>query len=431
MHTSFHDGMYEVAFTNRDAAVFTEGSGAPEGLVRGRGTFVFDAKTGDLIGADGAAKGRHEVEWLAFSQDAQEFGREQLAQIGVKVNPYDFASHMPELGRTSNPDARISRTRGVKTMRGPYSSRRGYGAWITRRGKLGAGFLTKMNKAQREKALDKCVQKYGYRSCLGSIMALERARTGPRGSGEGVGVKYAAKLRDARDYLRKKYGGPGSYSQARPPVVLRAAESQPQYLIGGYSPWLRNPPAGIDTSAHPKSWTALGAFVGSLAATLPGAAIGSGAVMALGSALGGFAGARYMAPADRVGGAALGGAIGGLFTPLGAAVGAALGAADPDTRAVNPTSEQHAHAATQYVRQSEVALRRAQSEVVRHRTRPTQSTYRRACASLAESRRFALLAYHEGQNAGGDVPELFTTAAHLDSMAQHLQAMLECRAADA
>lgn len=431
MNTKFHDGTYEVEFTNQDAAVFTEGSGAPAGVVRGRGSFVFDSKTGDIVDAKGAAKGRAEIEWLAFSQDAQEFGRNQLAELGVRVNPYDFAGHMPELGRSRNPPARISRTRGVKTMRGPYSAAKGYTPWITQRGKLGTGFLTTMTKEKRRKALDRCVREHGYRSCLGSIMALERARSGTRGKGQGVGVKYAGKLREARDYLRDTYGGAGSFGPQRTALVSHAAEGAEPYVIGGYSPWLRNPPEGIDTSGHPKSWTALGAFVGSLAATVPGAAVGSGALMLLGSVLGAFAGGRYMAPPDRVDGAALGSAIGGIFTPVGAAIGGAIGAADPDTRAANPTPAEHAHAAYQYMRQAGVALGRAQDAVVKLHRRYTDGRYRKACEALAESRRFAFLAVHEAQNADGAVADVFPGAAEIDGMARHLQGMVDCRAADA
>lgn len=278
MRTYFQGKTYLVEFSDADTTCFARHTDADPSVVYGSGAFVFDSGTGDLVGLKGEAR-QHEgdIMWLAFSQDAQDFGRGELAGQGVAVNPYDFCPYLPELahnpakghayeGRrielvhTSDPfthlrpgiqgsvthvddlgtifvlwddktrlglvpgedhfefltqgnpePARISRTRGVKTMRGPYPERRGYAPWITRKGKLGKGFLTTMTAAERKKALDKCVRDYGYQSCLGSIMVLERARRGPRGRGEGVGEKYASELRTSREYLRRKYGGKGSF----------------------------------------------------------------------------------------------------------------------------------------------------------------------------------------------------------------------------
>lgn len=136
----------------------------------------------------------------------------------------------------SNPTARISRTRGVKTMRGPYSAARGYEPWIQRRGKLGEGFLTTMTKSERHKALDRCVDEYGYRSCLGSILVLERAKKGPRDRGEGVGVKYAKQLKESREYLKKKYGGPGSFGPQKKERVATAADKGGAYRASNPPP---------------------------------------------------------------------------------------------------------------------------------------------------------------------------------------------------
>jgi hypothetical protein len=285
---------YTVNYSDEDTRLFTAATGAPHGIVRGHGAFVFDSESGDLLKQKGSARGNDDIEWLAFSQDAQDFGRATLSQRGVAVNPCDLCGceeAFPELKRaTANPKTRedfptgmrvrysgkgggsafegtvlgpylagdwdevvveradgqtlavqighltpvgslgnpadvrrISRTRGVKTERGPYSARRGYQPWIRRRGKLGRGFLTTMTKAERRASLDQCVSEYGYRSCLGSIMVLERAKTGPRGEGVGVGVKYATKLKDSRDYLRKTYGGPGSFGPRKVERPLRVA----------------------------------------------------------------------------------------------------------------------------------------------------------------------------------------------------------------
>jgi len=123
------------------------------------------------------------------------------------------------VGSEGNP-SRISRTRGVKTMRGPYEDE---SPWIQHPGTLGEGFLTSMSKDEREEALDLCVAEHGYRSCLGKIMVLERAKKGPRGKGKGVGAKYAKKLKQSREYLVDNFGGPGSFGPRREERRLRAA----------------------------------------------------------------------------------------------------------------------------------------------------------------------------------------------------------------
>lgn len=290
MRTYYQGPTYTVEYTDADTACFTRHTDTPPGVVTGHGAFVFDTLSGDVVNRKGSARGRTDMEWLAFSQDAQDQARAELERQGVVVNPYDFGCEMPEIASPkksermrghviamgnpglphvppgtagvirnvdednviyvdwengasgsvlptdveveSNP-AKISRTRGVKTMRGPYSAKKGYKPWIQRRGKLGEGFLTTMTKKERRAALDRCVRAYGYRSCLGSIMALERAKRGPRGVGEGVGVKYAKKLKDSRDYLRETYGGPGSYKREEKPRKRagRAAEAGPGYTV--------------------------------------------------------------------------------------------------------------------------------------------------------------------------------------------------------
>ena len=206
---------YEVAFDERDAANFQANTDAPERTVVGCGVFVFDLHTGDIVDARGAANGRGEIEWLAFSQDAQDFA---IAVLGV----CGYECELPELTE-KNPVDRISRTRGVKSMKGPYSKEKGYEPWIKRSGVLGKGFLTTMTKAQRHSSLDACVREYGYRSCLGRIMVLERAKSGPRGQGVGVGRKYATELKESRDYLRKTYGGKGSFGPKKKVSKRRAA----------------------------------------------------------------------------------------------------------------------------------------------------------------------------------------------------------------
>lgn len=103
----------------------------------------------------------------------------------------------------SDPGKPGRRSRG--TLKGPFSKRRGYKSWIShkREGKLGGkGYLGKP-MTQRRVYLDKCVRKYGYRSCLGSIMVLERNSS--------LKKAYGSKLKADRNYLKNKYGGEGSF----------------------------------------------------------------------------------------------------------------------------------------------------------------------------------------------------------------------------
>jgi hypothetical protein len=89
------------------------------------------------------------------------------------------------------------RSRGNKSS-SRYSRKRGYSPWITRSGKLGGkGFLSKSSTVQH-KLLDSCVKKYGYKSCLGSIMVLMKSRN--------IDINYGAKLTSLKNYLKRKYG---------------------------------------------------------------------------------------------------------------------------------------------------------------------------------------------------------------------------------
>lgn len=283
MRTYYEGPTYTVAFDENDTACFAHNTDADASVVHGSGAFVFDTATGELLEGRGAAKGHTEMEWLAFSQDAQDFAQLELSHHGIAVRAFDFGCDLPEIsnpakarkakggtpavkrtviltkagkGTRHNPgakafianvdddgdvwvlwedgdwsalaeddewhmppsynpdDLRITRTRGVKGY-GPYSEKHGYKTWINKRDKLGEGFLTTMSKQERHDALDRCVREHSYRSCLGSIMVLERAHRGPHGKGEGVGVRYAQQLAESRKYLREKYGGPGSFAPIR------------------------------------------------------------------------------------------------------------------------------------------------------------------------------------------------------------------------
>jgi hypothetical protein len=75
---------------------------------------------------------------------------------------------------------------------------RSHSPWITRKGKLGGpGYLSK-SSTERHRLLSKCVVKYGYRSCLGSVTVLSRNRT--------IKAKYESKLKQDREWLKSKYG---------------------------------------------------------------------------------------------------------------------------------------------------------------------------------------------------------------------------------
>ena len=79
---------------------------------------------------------------------------------------------------------------------------------ITHEGKLGgAGYLKKSAKT-RHGLLDKCVSGWGYQSCLDSLnaMAVFGKRTWTK--------EQLDKVDQDRDWLVKKYGGPGSFSRA-------------------------------------------------------------------------------------------------------------------------------------------------------------------------------------------------------------------------
>lgn len=85
-----------------------------------------------------------------------------------------------------------------------------------REGKLGGpGYLSKSDAARR-KLLRACVKKWGYRSCLGSIVALEV--WGKRS----LTVAQKRKLLRDRTYLRKTFGAAARNQPATPPSKARA-----------------------------------------------------------------------------------------------------------------------------------------------------------------------------------------------------------------
>ena len=113
MEANLAGATYLVGFTGEDTDLFTRNTDSAIGTVTGEGVFVFDSENGDLISAHGAAAGRDEFEWLAFSQDAQEWGRQDLDRRGHHVNPYDFpaGAGLWPAGRDSVFHVSLARTR--------------------------------------------------------------------------------------------------------------------------------------------------------------------------------------------------------------------------------------------------------------------------------------------------------------------------------
>lgn len=91
-----------------------------------------------------------------------------------------------------------------KTSRGAKGGKyAGKKKWITREGKLGgAGYMSKP-AATRHALLNRCVREYGYRSCLGSLMVLNRSKA--------EHTKYGKIINADKNYLKNKFGGKGSF----------------------------------------------------------------------------------------------------------------------------------------------------------------------------------------------------------------------------
>lgn len=69
--------------------------------------------------------------------------------------------------------------------------------WITRPGKLGGPGYLRRPAAARHKILDGCVKKYGYVSCLDSLMVLNRNRE--------IKQLHGKEIDSDKRYLEKKY----------------------------------------------------------------------------------------------------------------------------------------------------------------------------------------------------------------------------------
>jgi hypothetical protein len=78
-----------------------------------------------------------------------------------------------------------------------------YKPLISREGKLGGPGYTSKPAKKRHKILEACVDEYGYRSCLGSVMVLLKNSE--------ISAKVRKTLTSDKEWLMKKYGGPGSF----------------------------------------------------------------------------------------------------------------------------------------------------------------------------------------------------------------------------
>jgi hypothetical protein len=76
--------------------------------------------------------------------------------------------------------------------------------WIQREGKLGGPGYTTKPERERHRLLHRAVDKYGYRSTLGSLQVLLR--------GHGMATKKEHVIERDKRWLAGTFGGPGSFS---------------------------------------------------------------------------------------------------------------------------------------------------------------------------------------------------------------------------
>lgn len=106
----------------------------------------------------------------------------------------------------------------------PTRTNKSYG-WIKREGKLGGPGYTKKTTAARHRILAGVVKKYGYRSALGSIMALERSTQ--------ISAAVRKVLVSDRVWLRETYGAASKKPAA---AAARTAATRRKTRMPGASP---------------------------------------------------------------------------------------------------------------------------------------------------------------------------------------------------
>lgn len=93
---------FTVSYSAADASEFR--SQWPGSSVRGAGSWEFDKRNGDLVGANGSAAEGDGSDWLAFSEDCQKYGEKALAakrkRKGAKkvANPAKRTAAHPKIG---------------------------------------------------------------------------------------------------------------------------------------------------------------------------------------------------------------------------------------------------------------------------------------------------------------------------------------------
>jgi len=102
----------------------------------------------------------------------------------------------------------------------PAKKNKSYG-WIKREGKLGGPGYTKKTVAARHRILSRVVKEYGYRSALGSIMALERSTH--------ISATVRKVLVADRNWLRETYGAAAQRRKAaKKPAARKPAARKPK-----------------------------------------------------------------------------------------------------------------------------------------------------------------------------------------------------------
>lgn len=131
---------------------------------------------------------------------------------------------MPDPGKPGR------RSRGAKA--GPFSASKGYKPWIQREGKLGGPGYTERPQKQRREILAACVNEYGYRSCLGSVMVLMRNSE--------IAKKTRKVLESDKKWLMDTYGGAGSFGPESNPKTLEEIHEVVGDHLNRQAGYLRN-----------------------------------------------------------------------------------------------------------------------------------------------------------------------------------------------
>lgn len=134
------------------------------------------------------------VEWLVVTAPSEAVARTRARRFGhiIQIVPHGKKWKVAVSRKAQNPELWMQQA-------------------IKRPGKLGGkGFLTKPLATQKN-ILDRCERQYGYRSCLGSIMFLQRVPD--------TKARFGRRLGQLQGYLKRSFGGPGSFGPRRVPRI--------------------------------------------------------------------------------------------------------------------------------------------------------------------------------------------------------------------